>query len=444
MTLERLKPMRTDPLSFKELSGEHGTTGAPTDPLGGLRVAMYSHDTCGLGHLRRNLLMADVLSGPALGANVLAIAGAAEAKLFPMPAGVDCITLPALTKGSDGGYRSRSLDLDLGDLIQLRAATIRAALAAFRPDIFIVDKVPRGAEGELDSVLENLAANGKTRIVLGLRDVLDHRDSVQKEWAERGYQAAIARYYDAVWVYGDRRVQDMAAEYGFSDTVADRLTYTGYLDRRALESDRGTTAQPASAGERIALCMLGGGQDGEALAESFATASLPDGMKGIVLTGPFMPESAKRMLRDIASNQPAIEVEEFRSAPDQLIARAERVVAMGGFNTVYEVLSHEKPMLIVPRVSPRREQLVRAERLSEMGLVDICHPDLASPAAIGSWLARDVSPPASARERLDFGGLSRLPDLVKSVIDPASASRSPRTFDPSRHQGPILRGSSPA
>ena len=74
------------------------------------RIALYSHDTVGLGHLRRNLLIAKTLSSPPLNAQVLIIAGSTEANVFSKPRGVDCITLPALRKEAYG-YESRSLDI---------------------------------------------------------------------------------------------------------------------------------------------------------------------------------------------------------------------------------------------------------------------------------------------------------------------------------------------
>jgi predicted glycosyltransferase len=92
------------------------------------------------------------------------------------------------------------------------------------------------------------------------------------------------------------------------------------------------------------------------------------------------------------------------------------VIAMGGYNTVSEILSSEKPALIVPRVSPRREQLVRAERMRDLGLFDMLHPDNVSPATIGEWLAREVAPSPRVRDRIDMNGLDRLPHLLEEVL----------------------------
>src|SRR5204862_77916 len=60
---------------------------------------------------------------------------------------------------------------------------------------------------------------------------------------------------------------------------------------------------------------------------------------------------------------------------ENLMARAAGVVAMGGYNTFCEILSFDKPGLIVPRTAPRLEQYIRAQRAAELGLVAILPDD---------------------------------------------------------------------
>ena len=55
---------------------------------------------------------------------------------------------------------------------------------------------------------------------------------------------------------------------------------------------------------------------------------------------------------------------------------------MGGYNTLCEILSFERPAVIVPRVQPIREQLVRTELLHRGGLVEMIHPDELTPARL--------------------------------------------------------------
>ena len=87
-----------------------------------------------------------------------------------------------------------------------------------------------------------------------------------------------------------------------------------------------------------------------------------------------------------------------------------------GYNTVCEVLSFAKPALIVPRVRPRCEQLIRAERLRALGLVDVLHPQDLSPGALSAWLARGRTEVRRAREHIDFNGLSRIPRLLAELL----------------------------
>jgi len=377
----------------------------------------------GLGHMRRNLLLAQALQRSRLHAVVLMIAGAREASLLTAAAGVDCVSLPSLRKDEDGQYHPRHLEVSLADLLTLRAKTAGAALEAFAPDVLVVDTVPRGALRELDPVLETLRSRRRTRVVLGLRDVLDDPATLQREWASAQNQEAVRRYYDAVWVYGDPAVYDPVREYAFAPDVAAKARYTGYLDQRVRltfggEEDDGKdpiAALGLSPG-RLALCLVGGGQDGAVLAQAFEGAELPPDTNGVLITGPCMPDEVRRRLARRAAQRPGRRVVSFMSEPTRLLRAADHVVAMGGYNTVCEVLSFGKPALIVPRVKPRREQLIRAERLQALGLLDVLHPEDLSPAALTHWLARGRTPVRPAREHIDFNGLSRVPRLLVDLL----------------------------
>src|SRR5207244_11200367 len=94
---------------------------------------------------------------------------------------------------------------------------------------------------------------------------------------------------------------------------------------------------------------------------------------------------------------------------------ADRGMAMGGYKACCEILSFEKRALIVPRVAPEAEQWIRAQRLRDLGLVEVLHPDALSPGALSAWLARDLGPPPPIRQRLDLGGLHRIRGLVAGL-----------------------------
>jgi predicted glycosyltransferase len=382
----------------------------------------------GLGHMRRNMLIAGSFTRWGLSQSILLITGTREACAYSLPAGVDCLSLPALHKEIDGRYHSRHLNVPLGQLNRLRAQTIEAALATFDPDVLIVDKVPRGACGELEGALRNLRRNRRTTCVLGLRDVLDDPVVVRREWHDESSNDAVRHFYDEIWVYGDKRVYDQASEYGYASDLASKIRYTGYLMRpqEPLDCENGFAefvSEHHQSAERMFLCLVGGGQDGYMLAQAFAGVDFPAGAKGVILCGPFMPSEALDHLNKVASARSRLRVLKFVTDSELLIRLADRVVAMGGYNTICEILNSSRPALIVPRVLPRREQFIRARRLEQMGLIDLLEPDRVSPQSLGEWLQRDSVVNERPVDRINLKGadnVSRfLGDLIGQSVHPA-------------------------
>ena len=69
-----------------------------------VRVLLYSHDSQGLGHVRRNLTIAHHIAAAipaATGRPVsgLLVSGLAPASVFPLPQGFDWLTIPGISKG---------------------------------------------------------------------------------------------------------------------------------------------------------------------------------------------------------------------------------------------------------------------------------------------------------------------------------------------------------
>jgi len=387
------------------------------------RIALYSHDTQGLGHVRRNIAIASALVEAHPATDVLLLTGAPEAAALPLPANTEVVTLPTLHKDVSGGYRPKTLGMGLPALLELRGQIVAAALAAFDPDLFVVDKAVRGVHGELDTALRRLQGTG-TRVVLGLRDVLDAPAATVREWQATGSTETIRDYYDEVWVYGDPEVFDPAAAYDWPWSVRSKLVYTGYLaDHRPdylpprSHPDRAADRWLVPA-EPYVLCLVGGGQDGAGLAEAFARTDLPPGHRGVLVTGPYMSQEQRRHLEEIARTRTALTVHGFTPRAHELIAGAAAAVTMGGYNSVCELLAARCPALVVPRTVPRMEQAVRAEALTRLGWVDTLPPAELGPVRIAAWLDRAVTCPRGGLGRIDLDGLVHLCQRTDALLTP--------------------------
>ncbi|HVF40850.1 MAG TPA: hypothetical protein VM939_13200 [Gemmatimonadaceae bacterium] len=398
------------------------------------RIALYSPGMVGLGHMRRNLLLVRKFAAKYPSGSFLMITEAREAGIFDFPENVDCLTLPSIRKDAAGVCSPRRLNLELPELVRLRREVIASALRCFAPDVLIVDHLPRGALGELAPILDDLKSHG-TRLVLGLRDILEEPRIVRTEWERAGNYDVIDDYYDAIWIYGDPAVFDLLAAYEFPHSIASKARFTGYLNPAAAPdapgaSDADTLAVRLLEGKQFVLCQVGGGQDGMRIAQTFVDSQMVDGETGVLLTGPFMPASERDELSRRGARQHSdFQVLDMISEPAALLTRANRVITMGGYNSVCEVVSQCKRALIIPRTTPRREQLIRAERLGSLGLVEWMHPEKLSADSLTEWL-RNPAPEQRVRHRMDMRGLDRVSGFLQSVLENARVRNASRVEDP--------------
>jgi predicted glycosyltransferase len=384
------------------------------------RVALYSHDSTGLGHVRRNLLLAGRFAAD--GHDVLLVSGSPESSSMTRPPGTDLVTLPALAKGPAGDYRARHLSLGLSELRALRRDILTSTLVGFCPDLLVVDRHARGFLGELEPALDR---SSSTRVVLGLRDVLDAPARVQREWREQETERALDEWYDEVWIYGDDRYGHPLDAAGVRAPIP--TLPLGYL--RATRPSAGVVTT-ASTDAPFVLCTVGGGADGGDTARAVLDAGAPAGHHVVIVTGPQMPAEQRRDLEERANGRPEVVLTSFVHELPDLLRRARAAIVMGGYNTVCEVLTTSTPTLVVPRERPRSEQRLRAERLAAGGHLDTLSAELAVPDLLRAWLDAAVARPRRPRVGIDLGGLDRAADRATALLDRTAGAARPRPEGP--------------
>ncbi|HEX9598425.1 MAG TPA: glycosyltransferase [Gaiellaceae bacterium] len=396
-----------------------------------LRFLFYSPDGVGLGHVRRNLAIARALTAHTPEASILLATSADEAESFGVPPNVDVLRLPGLRKLDNEHYAARRLGVPSDDVRAIRSALLAAAVESFRPAVMLVDKHPLGVGGELRAALESLRAAG-ARAVLGLRDILDDRAAVMREWGKRDLARRIAEYYERVLVYGSPHVLDPIAEYRLPRCVAERTSFCGYVVNRPPDDGWSSDVFPMLATtprpRPVVLATAGGGEDGFGLLKTFIEAAGGAPWDGIVVAGPRSGDEDLQTLRRMAA-EAGVAFSTFLPDLMSTFAAVDALVSMGGYNTLTEAAASGVPTVCVPRVVPRTEQLIRARAFARIGLLRLVEPERLDARTLRSEVACTL---ASSRVRvgrralaaLGLDGAARAAGELLELADPSTRMRT--------------------
>lgn len=393
------------------------------------KILLYSHDTFGLGHLRRSLAIARRLGEDIPRAHQLLITGSMVAGAFSLPPRLDMIKLPALTKRTSGAYKARVLPLSLKQTIAWREQMILQAVINFKPDLVLVDKVAAGVQGELLPALRYLRTySPHTRLVLGMRDIEDSPAATRREWAENGTPYLHTHVYDAILLYGDQELFDPVTAYDMSETAAARLIPCGYLRPRlecrpAAEVRRELDVE----GRPLIVVTVGGGGDGYTILHTYLemvqTWNGPMPFTSLLVTGPLMPRSKRLALRRLANGQ-NVRLIEFTPDLVSYVAAADLVISMAGYNSVCEIMALGQRSLLIPRGHTRAEQRMRAELLARRGLAHMLPPEQLDPERLRQAIAEALAAPRPTSS-LNFNGLENISRAVQRLLHPEAVYRPP-------------------
>jgi len=371
-----------------------------------MRFLFYSHDGLGLGHTRRHVAVAAALSELAPEASILLASGADDVNRLGLPAHIEVLKLPGLRKVDNDQYASRRLRIPTSEIRALRAALLLTAVKAFRPSVVLVDKHPFGVSGEFRAALDALRRSGG-RAVLGLRDILDERQTVLKEWAPHNLQKRIARYFDLVLVYGHRAIFDPIAQYDFPRSLAERTRFCGYVvngEKEEAHTDIYWAALNLQTRTRpVVLATAGGGEDGSLVLESFLRAAAGAPWQGIAIAGPMTPSDEFKSLQRLALES-KVALHTFVPSLSSLFWSVDALVCMGGYNTLSEAVSKGVPTVCIPRTAPRSEQLIRASSFERLGLLKTIRPEHLSVEALREAVSAAVG--LSRQQMLDRANAS--------------------------------------
>lgn len=389
----------------------------------GKRVLFYSHNGVGIGHVQRQVRLASAYRRRHTDVGTLVVTGSHAAGSLRFPDGVDYLKLPSIRMvDRKRTWEPRDVNIDITSLMRLRSELIRDAVRRFRPHLLVADFMPAGPYNELLPALEELARRGGCAVA-GFRDIVDDAAFVRALWEETGVYDALREYYAAVCVYGSRAVVDFA-DYGLCADDLPPLHYAGYL----VEEPHGRLPRQAQGPAPLIVATAGGGIDGGLLLNRFIDAAAATRLGGtwLAVAGPLLEESEFTALR-AAGEAAAVRVVRSVARMGALVAGADVVVSMAGYNTTCELLACDTPAVVVPAARESLEQRLRGEALQRWGRARVIDPADASPEMLGDAIGAALGAGVVAEAPVATAGMRSALDLFDRLASRAQRPTAERS-----------------
>jgi predicted glycosyltransferase len=381
-------------------------------------ILMYSPDSIGLGHMRRNSAIAEGLARELPGASSLLLVGSSAGVYFDLPPGSDCVKLPSILKTAKNQWQPKSLHVSNDVARRIRSGIITETALALKPDVFLVDHLPTGIWDELVPALKAVKSlPQRPRLVLGLRDILGAPEDIRAQWQAARLYDIIEEFYDSILIYGSPDIFATADHYGLSGRFADRIHYCGYV--HAADAVRSHSVNSMNSGKPKVVMSAGGGHDAYPMMrfvlQAFEEQPETPNVDLLVVTGPLMPGHQRA---EIAALAQAISAQCISSTPNlqAQMAGADALITMGGYNSIMEAIATGVPTIAIPRIGPSAEQRLRAKLFGALDLVRSIDLEEGSQEQLVKEVQAAIATPRRKTPALRFEGIPNAARAIASLV----------------------------
>ena len=171
------------------------------------------------------------------------------------------------------------------------------------------------------------------------------------------------------------------------------------------------------------LVSVGGGRLGHNLLESVVKAAsilektIPHRFQ--VFTGPFMPEEKFLELQTAAHHQANITLRRYTSQLLAYMEKADLSLSLCGYNTTMNILRTGVNSLVLPS-DKDSEQIIRAEKLEKLGILQVIRPDELKPELLAQKIINCLNQESAvnASDFLELQGAQKTAALLKEKLVP--------------------------
>lgn len=382
-----------------------------------MRISMYWHNGRSLGHTAEVAKISHALVKDMPNATLVGLSGAYRG-LDLLPESMDIVKLPAFVNydKASGWDMSGRQGMDVKALFQLRSEMSKVLIRHYKPDIFLINHLPYGAENELAPALSNTKSGLR---VLTLRGVLFDREKTTREYFSSKHTKWIHDNFDAIFVHVDPNVFMLEEYYDVPIELRDRIQYTGYLaNKSSLTKNKAREQLNINSEERIIVASMGGGQGAFDIWKSVITALKTNEKsfdKAIVVTGPYLELNESIELNKLASEIPWLQVIKYVPNMTTWMTASDLFIGAAGSNMLGEILATGCNSIAIPRQVREAEQRIHSALLEQKGILRVCNLEDVLEGKLDKIVNDGLNEAIIPNNNLMLNGASRYADLLSKL-----------------------------
>lgn len=395
------------------------------------KILFYCQNLLGMGHLVRTT---EIIRALVQEFQVCLIDGGQPVEGFELPPSVEVVHLPALqvevSPALEVGKQLKVVGgaLNLEEVKEFRKQAILNLFDQFQPDCLITEGYPfsknKSLSFEMVPLLERVQqANYPIKVICSLRDIIMVKEFEDRDGEEHRRCRFMNQHYDALLVHSDPRIHRLEENISRAGELTCQVYYTGYVvqsEPEHLELSFEDAALLADPKPKI-LVSVGGGKLGHDLLECMINSAgliakvLPHQI--CIFTGPLMSQEKYQDFQNLAANKPNLRLRQYTPHLLALMQKADLSISLGGYNTTMNVLKTGVRSLIYPS-SKDREQAIRAEKLEQLGLLQIIdardlEPEILTQKIV-AYLSQEIR--GDALRSLELEGAQKTREFLSALL----------------------------
>jgi predicted glycosyltransferase len=339
-----------------------------------MEMVLYNSASRGAGQYVRSLKIANLITScdPTSKCTILAGNSIVERVI---PSNTNVVQLPQIWKSPGGRLEVRNGAYDskpaspreLPGALAERREIINYVIDSKKPDLLIVDSRAAGLSGEIIDTLIRTASYSTRRILL-YRDIVDSPALTRRRWREEGVYRIMETLYESVVFLGEQWLFDSVANYDLW-SIKEKVHHLGFLG--ACSSPNALCDMSADGDKMSVLVAVGGGYDGGVIIDAVCRllswkSESYDNLSVTITLGAHSPLKHEDLWLRLDGTRAAVRLLGHLVDLGPELCRADVVISMCGYNSLFELVEARKKVIAVPRTHSGCEQLIRARLLREI------------------------------------------------------------------------------